>query len=789
MRRHLQNIWFGQRRKTLRDFIRLVFAFFGCLVVLSAYQFVRLYLDGVLPSIWNTSFFTLVLHHSGFTAFVSFFLAFVFHFLEGRRKLLGFGFSAGIFLALLILEGLLIEYYVRYYEILGADFVQKFGDHTSSGNIFLSLLLLIPMTAAMMYLFYKINSSSYRILNKMYPFTVVLFTWFLATLISEKNPVNENKTQHMVESYVNKYLRTRTYKDAVQYPLLKPYKLEQSLADRFEFKENKPNIVLLVIDGLESEYLESSSPVRNIMPYLNSLSEQSLRWDNHISNTTANASLSVILGSLPLAENNVIESETYVNRNTLFSILAQNGYHTSFYFGGNSALGGVDKFLTQERVDELVDNKDFSSAYVAQEEDAAGITLGYPDKELYRYWNDRYTALQRPKLEVFYTLSTRRPYLIPDRRSYRSRVNKILDEADLDWRTRRTYRSDRDLLASMAYADDALKELFENYYRYKPEYRNTIFVITGNSEKNSELENEQIASSHVPLMVFSPMLKGPETFNNLVSHADIAPGLLHIIDDAFKINMPTHVAWTGSNLSPQAQPAGKEISIYGEQGTIRSLIKDDYMLADSELYKQGEDRIWYAEDNPGMQSNLTRLRSEIQLLNEYLIAENKIMPGENTIFKFEIPGFSKREIAWINSVFNGKDYDAAYRKARELALKNNSKHSMLLCKYILANVPGHVDTEILMARIYGWQQHFDKASAILERTIEKYPSYASGYEALLDVYYWSNNNKKALEIARLAEANNIREKAVLDRITRARNIVNSDREEQTVSVLPEKVRR
>ena len=789
MKRHLQNIWFGQRRKTLRDFIRLVFAFFGCLVVLSAYQYVRLHLDGVLPSIWNSSFFTLVLHHSGFTALVSFILAFLFHILEGQRKLLGFGFAAAVLLILLILEGMLIEYYVRYYEILGADFIQKFSARITSANMILSLLLLIPMTASLMYVFYKINSSSYRIINKMYPFTVILFTWFLATLISEKNPVNENKTQHLIESIVNKYMRSKSYSDAVEYPLLKRYKLERSLADRFNFKEDQPNIVFIVIDGLEYEYLQEGSPVRNIMPYLNSISRQSLVWENHFSNTTDKSSLSVIFGSLPMAENDIIDSETYVNRNTLFSILAHNGYHTSFYFGGNSALSSVDKFLAQERLDQLIDNKDFSEAYTPQDKDAAGVSLGYPDKELYRYWNDRYSAIQRSKLEVFYTLSTKRPYLIPERRSYRSRVNKVLDEAQLDWRTRRGYRSDRDLLASMAYADDALQELFENYYRFKPEFRNTIFVITGNSEMGTELENEEIVSAQVPLIVYSPLLKKPEVFGNLVSHADITPGLLHILDDAYSFNMPTHVAWTGTNLDPQLQPVGKEIPFYDRDGEIKSLIKDQYLLADNELYKQGKDRIWYAEDNPGMEGSLTRIRSEIQLRNAYMIEENKIMPGENTIFKFEIPGFSKREMAWINGVFNGKDYDAGYRKARELALNNNSKHAMLLCKYILANVPGHVDTEILMARIYGWQQHFDKASAILERTIEKYPNYASGYEALLDIYYWSNNDKKALEIARLAEENNIREKAVLDRITRARNMVKSNREEQAVSVLPEKVRR
>ncbi|MBT8235418.1 MAG: hypothetical protein KJO04_04435 [Bacteroidia bacterium] len=290
-------------------------------------------------------------------------------------------------------------------------------------------------------------------------------------------------------------------------------------------------------------------------------------------------------------------------------------------------------------------------------------------------------------------------------------------------------------------------------------------------------------------MIYSPLLKEPKKFNNLVSHADIAPALVQLLDEEYKFSMPNFVAWTGSNLSPERQNVGKEIAIYDEDGKVKSLIKDDYLLGDGELYRLGQDNIWYEAENEGMEGNLTRIRSEINVRNEYMIAENKIMPAENTLFKFEIPGFTKREIAWINSVFNGKDYDKGYRKARDLALKNNSKHAMLLCKYILANVPGHVDTEILMARIYGWQQHFDKASAILEQTIRRHPSYASGYEALLDVYYWSNNNDKALDIAILAEKNNIKEKSVQDKIARAKNLSKKSLNNQAVSVLPEKTRR
>lgn len=789
MKKYLQHIWFGQRQKTLADFIRLAFAFFGCLAVLSAYQFLRLYLDGVLPTLWNSSFFSLLINHSGLAALVSLFLVFIFHFLERRRKLLGFGIAAGVFLALLILEGFLIEYYVRYYEILGVDFAKKLAESTASGSIFLSLLVLIPITTGLMLLFYKINSSSYKVINKMYPFTVIVITWFLATLISEKNPVNVNKTQHLAEAFFQKYTQAQKYQEAERYPLLKTYKREESLLEYFDLKAQKPNVVFIVMDGLESEFIHANSPIRDVMPYFQSLSKQSLRWDNHMSNASGSASLPVIIGSLPIAESKLMDSDLYINRNTLFSILKDNGYHTSYHFGGNSALGRTDRFLTQERVDDLIDNKDFGRAFTRQDQDAAGVSLGYPDKELFRHWNDRYTAMEKPRLEVFHTLSTQGPWLIPDRKQFREKVDDIIERSNADWGTRRKLRSNRSKLASMNYADEALRDFIEAYYRSKPGFGNTIFIITGNRELRSELQNEQITATRVPLLIFSPMVKEPVAFKNLVSHADIVPALLGTLDEAYGLNMPEFVAWTGNNLHPEVQDVGKQIPIYSDHGAIESLILNNFLFSEDDLYKLGKDGSWHADNNKGMEGKLSRLLKETRLRNEYLISENRIMPGENTIFKLDTPGFSKREIAWINTVIIGDNYDAAYRKARELALNNESRHALLLCQYILARVPGHVDTEILMARMYGWQHHYDKASEILEETIRKYPNYASGYEALLDIYYWSNDNDEALEVARLAEENDVRDQAVWERITRAKNILNSRLEKNTVSVLPEKVRR
>ena len=100
----------NNRRITLKDFIRLIMAFFLCLVVLSLYQNIRLYIAGVIDGIFTKSLLLLIVHHIGFTALIGLFIAFVFNYIEGKKAGLGLKVTAVLFFLILIIEGLLIEF-------------------------------------------------------------------------------------------------------------------------------------------------------------------------------------------------------------------------------------------------------------------------------------------------------------------------------------------------------------------------------------------------------------------------------------------------------------------------------------------------------------------------------------------------------------------------------------------------------------------------------------------------------------------------------------------------------
>jgi len=766
---------------TLRDFIRLIMAFFLCLVVLSLYQNLRLYIAGVLDGIFTKSLLLLIVHHLGFTALIGLFIAFVFNFLEGRKAGLGFKVTALLFLLILIIEGLLIEFYVSNYEILGAGLLEVYNSRTTVTALMLLLLLLIPSMAVLFFLFYKVTAAIYGAISRMYPFTIILFSLFLATLTSDKKPVNENKLQYLAYSVADDIFDFNKYEGEEEYPLLHSYVSDKSLAPYFNLMDEKPNLVFIVIEGLGSDFVGDRALYRGFTPFLDSLQKKSLYWNNYLSNAGESyAALPCLLGSLPFGENGFTNSANSPARQTIYGILKKSNYTTSFNFGGNSALNQLDKFLYEERVDFILDSKGFGSKYLKQKEDAAGLSLGYPDKELYKKWQDDHFRSEKPRLDVFFTLSSKKPFLIPEKEAFILKVDKILDKEKMASRPLKLVRKNKEVFASILYADSALKSFFSSYAR-NAEYANTIFIITGSHNLTDLPMEDNLGRYRVPLLMYSPLLKKPAKITSLVSHTDVVPAILGLLESRYDITIPSEVAWLGKGLIHKGvfDPT-KKIPLMRHNSNIQDFVYGNQFLSGGDLYNL-DSELKLIDSNPSvLKQKVKKNHKYFKAVNKYVMNNDKIIPASLTLFAQLKSNPSKEEMVWINSVFNGNDYDNAYDTAKELAFKGDTQRALLLSGYILSQVPGHADTEILMGRIHAWEGRYDVAIDILEGAIQKYPIYADGYAALLDVFYWSDNDQRALSLQRIIERNNIQNTDVDNKMQRALKKIEETRELETV---------
>lgn len=757
------------KEKTLKDFIPLVITFFLGLVILSLYQNAVLYSMGVLDSIINTSFFIYLLHHLGFASACSLLLAFIFNILENRKYGLGLKVVQVLLLLLLVTEASLITYYVQNFEPLGADFVGLFKKSEIRFSV-LQTLVVSLLTLGICYFCYTYIKLFYKVISRMYPLTIIFFSIFLATLYSDKKPVNENKTQHLAQHITKKLFQTQTYDGKEEFPLLKPFNNVTGLSQYFVLGDSMPHIKIIIIDGLGHDLVEGD--FKAFMPKLQGLKGESLYWSNFLSNTGESyASFPNVVGSLPFGEAGFTQIPNFTYRNTLYGILKNNGYTTSFNYGGNTALYNFDKFLEEEKVSLIFDRNNFGNEYILQEEDAAGITLGYPDKAMYSNYGKNVQSSTTPKFDVFVTLSTKAPFQIPNSSKYQKQITQIVGQSNFEGATDRFIRRNEELFASFLYADEALYDFLVQESK-RETYSNTIYIITGSHQLAELPQTNALSKYRVPLLIYSPLLKKTGVVHKITSHADIAPSLISLLNERYSFTKPNQVAWLGLDLVDKSNlNEYNEIPLLRNAYNIQDYIMDDLFYTDGKTFHLDHSLNLDEIDDELVIGPIEKRFEIFKSVNNYVTKKNRILPKSVSLIADKKPKFSKEEIIWIESVFNGKDFDDAYSKAKDMAFDEDYGRALLLCEYILSEIPRHADTEILMGRIYSWKENYDKSIGLLNNVVEKYPKYEDGYCALMDAYFWSGQNEFAYDIQRTAKSNNVQDRILNEKFERSISLV------------------
>lgn len=196
-------------RYTLKQYTRLILAFFAALVLLIIYQYTVLFVKGVVDTILSTSFLLSIVHHMGFASLAGLICVPFFNFFENWRSKVGFKIVVAILLTLLIIETLLVGYYCMILAPLGQDMAGfNFEDFKATLSIswgtMISMLMAMVLISWLFRIIYKVTKRYYHHIAKMYPFTIILFSLFVATLFLDGKPINQNKTQYLAMNMFKK---------------------------------------------------------------------------------------------------------------------------------------------------------------------------------------------------------------------------------------------------------------------------------------------------------------------------------------------------------------------------------------------------------------------------------------------------------------------------------------------------------------------------------------------------------------------------------------------------------
>ena len=415
-----------------------------------------------------------------------------------------------------------------------------------------------------------------------------------------------------------------------KYPFLHTENSHDVLGNYFNIGNKKPNFVFLVTESLGKGYSGEGAYMGSFTPFLDSLAQHSLYWDNFLScGGRTFAFPPSIFGSLPFAEKGFLElGDNMPPHFSLIKLLVKNGYAAKFFYGGDSHFDFMDTFFKKQNA-QIVDIKNFGPGYNKMPSNGNGFTWGYGDKELFeKYFEVTNQDQSENRIDISMTLSMHDPFLVANQNYYKKIVDSIINNSNLSPDIIAQDKSYRNMLSTVVYTDDAYRYFF-NEYKKRADYNNTIFIITGDHRMPEIPILNQIDRFHVPLIIFSPMLKRTAKFSSVSSQFDIAPSILAFLNKNYKIDIPSETTFMGSGLDTARQ--FQDVHSYPlmrNKNELLDYLYRDYFLSDKTLYRIDENLNLIPSTNQTMLDKIGNLFDEFKQRNDYLIKTDKLIPSQ-----------------------------------------------------------------------------------------------------------------------------------------------------------------
>lgn len=570
--------------------------------------------------------------------------------------------------------------------------------------------------------------------------TITNLTYFVNDSIDYKKNTKSSKTQ--------------VWTGKNSYPLIKNYSSQNDVLGKYlNLKTQKPNIVLIVVEGLGRDFSGEDAEYPGFTPFLDSLSQKSLYWTNFVSNAGRSfGAIPSILGSVPFGNSGFLELNKLPSHISLIPLLKNYTYKTSYFEGGDSQFDNKLNYLTNQGMENIVDENSFGPSYLKTPLEN-GFSWGYPDKEIFKKMLSDLKTENKPRFDLIMTITNHEPFVFSGKESYLAKVKSIMEKSNLSDVQKEAVNKYKNIFSTLLYTDDAIKD-FINQYKSTPNFDNTIFIITGDHRLVPIPQKDNICKYHVPLIIYSPMQISPAKFKGICSHMDIMPSIMAMLTNKYKEQKIEKVPWIGTGLSDATTfENNHDIPLTKYKGTFKDFISGNLFLSDNVLYKIDEKFKLEPEYSAQDQSFVQKKFLEHQRVSTYVTQYNKIIPPEMILANANVSSFTKDEMRIVYQYAQNKSPGAIYIIARDLAFSSKKSEALLLCNYILSINSNHFDTRTLKGRILAWSGNFEESEKELELIIERNPTYQDAYYALLDLYWWNKKPIKARTVVQKAQLN------------------------------------
>jgi phosphoglycerol transferase MdoB-like AlkP superfamily enzyme len=269
----------------------------------------------------------------------------------------------------------------------------------------------------------------------------------------------------------------------------------------------KPNIVLLILESFTADIVGALNGEKGISPSMDRLISEGVLFNSIYSSgsRTDQGIVSLLNGWPATPYYSIMRSTDKVKKlPSLPVILRDKGYHTSFFYGGESNFSNLNTYIINQNFEKITDIKSYDESF-------ARGRWGVHDQYVLGDQIEELNSTTQPFFSVLMTLSNHEPFDVPG-------PVRFPGNSDPD-----RFRN------SAAYTDACLGEYFRKV-RGTGWYKNTLFIISADHGHN--LPNHQnvyyAISHHIPFFFYGEVIK-PEFRGAVVTktggHHDL-PGTL-----------------------------------------------------------------------------------------------------------------------------------------------------------------------------------------------------------------------------------------------------------------------
>ncbi|MDO9003647.1 MAG: sulfatase-like hydrolase/transferase [Aquabacterium sp.] len=291
---------------------------------------------------------------------------------------------------------------------------------------------------------------------------------------------------------------------------------EDPADDPLPFKRRPKNVVLISVESLSAEFMDTYGSTKHLMPRLDALAREGMMFE-HVYATgtrTVRGLESLSLGTPPVPGQAIVRRPNNEHLATLGEILKPQGVNSFFFYGGYGYFDNMNAYFDANGY-KVVDRTDIPKASVVFEN-----VWGVADEVLFGHAAKTLTAESasgKPFFAHIMTTSNHRPYTYPDGR--------------IDIKS----PGGRD--GAVKYTDYAIGKFIDDA-RSQPWFKDTLFIIIADHCASVAGKSKlPVAGYHIPLIFYAPDMVEPSVYKSTVSQLDLAPTIVEMMgysgDDHF----------------------------------------------------------------------------------------------------------------------------------------------------------------------------------------------------------------------------------------------------------------